>query len=170
MQEFVFFISGKVKKPLTIDPTVWIFDERKIDIQSFFETTIQLEDDNDLANYTQKISKQFDKEMLEGSEPPNPNRDSNRIKYDRQELINGSFGMPLRSFIRNAAPYDDAQSILVETTENQHVTLPIEKADYLVAAFSDHGQPLKEDGPVHLYVADGTTRTAIKRVKQLKFV
>lgn len=33
MQEFVFFITGKVKKPLTIDPSVWIFDERKIDLK-----------------------------------------------------------------------------------------------------------------------------------------
>ncbi|KQL58120.1 MULTISPECIES: hypothetical protein [Bacillaceae] len=170
MQEFVFFISGKVKKPLTIDPTVWIFDERKIDLTTFFESNLQLEEENDLIHYTQKISQQFDKEMLEGSEPPNPNRDSNRIKYNRQELINGSFGMPLRSFIRNAAPYEDAQSIVVETTENQHVTLPIEKADYLIAAFSDNGKPLHKDGPVHLYVADGVSQTAIKRVKQLSFI
>ena len=38
--------------------------------------------------------------MLEGSEPPNPNRDSNQIAFERQKWTNGSFGMPLKPFIR----------------------------------------------------------------------
>lgn len=127
MQEFVFFISGNVKKPLTIDPTVWIFDERKIDLNAFFESGSKLEEDNDLTDYTKKISEQFDREMLEGSEPPNPNRDSNKIKFNRQELINGSFGMPLKSFIKNASPFENASTIQVETTDETVHAFPLEK-------------------------------------------
>ncbi|WP_353626154.1 hypothetical protein [Bacillus sp. JCM 19041] len=60
-----FFISGKVKKSLTIDPTVWIFDERKIDLDAFFLAGANLPEENDLTDYTRKISAQFDREMLE---------------------------------------------------------------------------------------------------------
>ncbi|GAF14641.1 hypothetical protein JCM19046_956 [Bacillus sp. JCM 19046] len=170
MQEFVFFISGNVKKPLTIDPTVWIFDERKIDLNAFFESGSKLEEDNDLTDYTKKISEQFDREMLEGSEPPNPNRDSNKIKFNRQELINGSFGMPLKSFIKNASPFENASTIQVETTDETVHAFPLEKGNYFIAAFSKDGQPLRNDGPIHLYIVDGEQHQPIKNVKQLHFL
>ncbi|WP_231686857.1 hypothetical protein [Bacillus sp. JCM 19034] len=44
MQEFVFFIDGDVQHPLTIDPTVWIFDERKVDLDTYFNEESITED------------------------------------------------------------------------------------------------------------------------------
>ena len=32
----ILFINGKVKFPITIDPLVWIFDDRKVEIDTYF--------------------------------------------------------------------------------------------------------------------------------------
>ncbi|WP_263707500.1 peptidyl-prolyl cis-trans isomerase [Shouchella tritolerans] len=170
MEEFVFFISGKVARPLTIDPTVWIFDERKIDLEAFFESEEGLPDDNDLVSYTKAVAKKWDKEMLEGSEPPNPNRDSNQIAFERQKWTNGSFGMPLKPFIRNAAPNKRAKAIEIRTTDGETFPFSIEQGDSFIAAFSEKGQPLKEDGPVHVYLADGSSKEPVRRVREIVFV
>ena len=34
--ESIVFINGKVKFPITIDPLVWIFDDRKVEIDTYF--------------------------------------------------------------------------------------------------------------------------------------
>ena len=43
----ILFINGKVRFPITIDPTVWIFDDRKVDLTTYFdekrENTSELE-------------------------------------------------------------------------------------------------------------------------------
>ena len=39
-------IKGKVKYKITLDPSVWIFDDRKADLDSFFEQ--QTKHDNEL--------------------------------------------------------------------------------------------------------------------------
>ncbi|GAE32652.1 hypothetical protein [Alkalihalobacillus hemicellulosilyticus] len=63
MQEFVFFIEGRVQHPLTIDPTVWIFDERKVDLNTYFNEQANKEDADTI--YKKAISAQWDKEILE---------------------------------------------------------------------------------------------------------
>lgn len=35
----ILFINGKVRFPITIDPTVWIFDDRKVDLTTYFDET-----------------------------------------------------------------------------------------------------------------------------------
>ena len=37
--EFIIPIKGAVKFNLTLDPTVWIFDDRRIDLKTFFNST-----------------------------------------------------------------------------------------------------------------------------------
>ncbi|WP_353626153.1 hypothetical protein [Bacillus sp. JCM 19041] len=77
--------------------------------------------------------------------------------------------MPLKSFIRNAAPFDDVSTIDVETTNGDVHTLSIDQSDFLIAAFSKEGKPLREDGPVHLYIADGIKHDPIRNVSKLHF-
>ncbi|WZY01048.1 peptidyl-prolyl cis-trans isomerase [Bacillus sp. FSL W7-1360] len=170
MQEFVFFITGKVKKPLTIDPSVWIFDERKIDLKKSFDETLLTSEEPHLNTYTKAISAQWDKEITEGATPPNPNRDTNRISYDRDSLETGSFAMPLAPFFQKASPHDNATNIEIETHTEEKWTFTREQAMQLVAAFCENGKPLKEDGPIHLYIADGITRAPIRHVARISFI
>ncbi|WP_100404608.1 hypothetical protein [Bacillus solitudinis] len=166
MQEFVFFIGGEVNHPLTIDPTVWIFDERKVDLLTYFKEEKLEEDDETL--YTKAISAQWDKELTEGSEPPNPNKNGNEIKYDKQKLINGTYGMPLRPFLINANPSDTVNQVTVERHDGTKESYDYDKALTFILGFSNQGKPLREDGPVHIYFGDGSNQDSpVRQVKRL---
>ncbi|WP_034740644.1 hypothetical protein [Halalkalibacter wakoensis] len=157
MQEFVFFIEGEVGHPLTIDPTVWIFDERKVDLDTYFDE-IKTRDDEETA-YKKAISAQWDKEITEGSAPPRPNSNGNEIKYEKQKLINGSFGMPLKPFLVNAEPKETAKKVELIGANGSRHTVELSEALDGIVAFSYRGKPLKEDGPIHFYYGDGSNRT-----------
>ncbi len=163
MQEFVFFIDGDVNHPLTIDPTVWIFDERKVDLDTYFDE-IKTMDDEETA-YKKAISAQWDKEITEGSAPPRPNSNGNVIKYEKQKLINGSFGMPLKPFLHNAEPKTGVSQVEVMQEDGRSHMISFSEAEACIVGFSYKGQPLKKDGPVHLYFGDGRNReTPLKKV------
>ncbi|OLS37339.1 hypothetical protein BTR22_07620 [Alkalihalophilus pseudofirmus] len=156
MEEFVIFIEGNVDHPLTIDPSVWIFDERKVDLTTYF-TEERIVEDKDEA-YTKAISAQWDKEIIEGSAPPNPNSNDNKIQYNKEELTTGSFGMPLAPFLQNVKPNQDVREVLVEQEGGTIQTIPLSEAMEMVAGFSKEGKPLIETGPIHLYYGDSRNR------------
>ncbi|NEU29508.1 peptidyl-prolyl cis-trans isomerase [bacterium LRH843] len=163
MQEFVFFIDGAVKFPLTVDPTVWIFDERKVDLTTYFDKA-RTEKDEELE-YTKAISAQWDKEITEGSAPPRLHTNENEIKYEKQKLIHGSFGIPLKPFLENTEPFAEADQIEIVQADGESIFIPFNRALSCIVGFSKNGQALKEDGPVHLYFGDGSNRYApIKQV------
>ena len=60
-------IKGKVKFPITLDSGVWIFDDRRIDLNTYFDTE---EDSQALKDeeYTKNVSKFWDKEIRESVE------------------------------------------------------------------------------------------------------
>ncbi|ARK31148.1 hypothetical protein [Halalkalibacter krulwichiae] len=156
MQEFVFFIEGDVDHPLTIDPTVWIFDERKVDLDTYFSESTTIEDEE--TAYTKAISAQWDKEITEGAEPPRPDSNDNKIKYNKKELTEGSFGMPLKPFLLNAKPGKEIQKVeIIEKSGNKH-RFDYAKVSEGIVGFSQKGKPLLEDGPVHFYFRDGSNQ------------
>ncbi|WP_017727155.1 hypothetical protein [Halalkalibacterium ligniniphilum] len=154
MSEFIFFIDGHVNHPLTIDPSVWIFDERKVDLTTYFKE-LPFQDDVETA-YKKAISAQWDKEITEGSEPPRPNSNGNELKYEKQKLMNGTFGMPFRPFLLNAEPLKEAKNVTIHTADGELFTYEFEVAASFILGFSKQGKPLKEDGPVHVYLGDGS--------------
>ncbi|KIL73431.1 hypothetical protein [Bacillus badius] len=147
-------IKGKVKFPITLDSGVWIFDDRRIDLNTYFDT----EADNGLLQdeeYTKSVSKFWDKEIREGAVFP-PTIKSEK-KYEKEKVLTGTFGMPFEPFLKNAEPDADAQSLVIETA-NEEITLPLEQAGEIILAFSKEGKPLREDGPVHVLFKDGSNR------------
>lgn len=156
MQEFVFFIEGDVTHPLTVDPTVWIFDERKVDLDTYFDE-VKSSDDEETA-YKKAISAQWDKEITEGSEPPRPDSNDNKIKYDKQKLQQGSFGMPLKPFLLNAEPKPNITKVEIIQANGLSLSYEYSLVQSGIIAFSHKGKPLKSDGPIHFYFGDGTNR------------
>ena len=53
--ESIIFINGKVKFPITIDPLVWIFDDRKVEIDTYFNN--EQEEVDELEDYTKKAAR-----------------------------------------------------------------------------------------------------------------
>ncbi len=154
-------LKGKVKYPLTLDPSVWIFDDRKVDLDVFFENK---QEKNELEDYTKDVSKHWDKELLEGSAPPEAEAPS-RKKYLKEILLTGTFGIPFKPFLKNAEPFEDAKTVIIEY-EDGETAIPFHQGLELILKFSQSGKPLTEDGPVHVLFGDGTNiQTPIKRVK-----
>lgn len=162
--EHVVLIKGEVEHSLTIDPSVWIFDERKVDLNTYF-TEEKSEQIDELSEYTKKMSEHWDRELLEGSEPPDPNRNDNKIVYNKQQLITGSFAMVFEPFLLNARPKPSAKSVTIQTKDASSLSISLDEAKQLVLAFSKDGKPLREDGPIHVYFGDGSNQNSpIKHV------
>ena len=98
--EFIIPIKGAVKFNITLDPTVWIFDDRRIDLDEFFAGEYVYKDE--LVEYTKVTSAHWSREIIEGSTVP-PTLKSEK-KFERTKLLTSTFGVELKPFILNAEP------------------------------------------------------------------
>lgn len=152
----ILFINGKVKFQITIDPLVWIFDDRKVDIDTYFDT--EKTEIDELEDYTKKASQFWQKEIQEGATLP-PTLKTEK-KFKKVELMTGTFGIPFKPFLENAEPEAGATEVIVTTAEKEW-SFPIEDAKQFFFGFSKEGKPLsidKEGGPIHIYFGDGSNR------------
>ncbi|MDT9023779.1 MULTISPECIES: peptidyl-prolyl cis-trans isomerase [Rossellomorea] len=146
-------IKGKVKFTITLDSGVWIFDDRKVDLTTYFDEKNETIDE--LEEYTKAVSKHWSREIQEGATYP-PTLKTEK-KYEKEKILNGSFAIPFAPFLTNAEPLENAASLVVET-ETDEYRMDLAQADQLLIGFSKAGKPLKENGPVHIYYKDGSNR------------
>jgi hypothetical protein len=149
--EYIIPIKGKVKYKITLDPGVWIFDDRKVDLNTYFQQAETA--DRQLEEYTKAISKHWDREIMEGAVyPPTLKTES---KFQKEKLLNGTFGIPFKPFLENSEPEADAKYVVIECG-HEEVKLSLEESYGLILGFAKEGKPLKEDGPIHAYYKDGS--------------
>ncbi|WP_064093846.1 hypothetical protein [Rossellomorea aquimaris] len=146
-------IKGKVKFTITLDPGVWIFDDRKIDLTTYFHQPNERVDE--LEEYTKAISKHWSREIQEGATYP-PTLKTEK-KFEKEKILSGTFAIPLTPFLTNAEPTNEATSVVIET-ENNEYKIALSKIDDLLLAFSKNGKPLREDGPIHIIYRDGSNQ------------
>ncbi|PFA68907.1 hypothetical protein CN378_05345 [Bacillus sp. AFS015802] len=151
--ESIIPIKGKVKFSITLDSGVWIFDDRKVDLTTYFEDKTEKVDE--LEEYTKAVSKHWSREIQEGATYP-PTLKTEK-KYEKEKILKGTFAIPFAPFLKNAEPHSDATSVVIETETGDH-TLDLSQADELLIGFSKDGKPLRENGPVHIYYKDGSNR------------
>lgn len=155
-------IKGKVKFPITLDPSVWIFDDRKILLDELFKER-EIEAGKDDA---QKTAEMFDRELYFNTKIKPPVNQSIQ-RFDREKILSDSFVMPLESFITNVEPNEDATSARL-ITEGDDIVISLEQLTNAYARFSNEGKQLSEDGPIHLYFGDGSNaEKPFKQVKQI---
>ncbi|MCA1029922.1 peptidyl-prolyl cis-trans isomerase [Bacillus timonensis] len=161
--ESIVTIEGNVQFTITLDPGVWIFDDRKVDLTTYFDELKTKEDE--LSEYTKEISAHWDREIREGAVYP-PTLKTER-KFQKEKILTGSFGIPLLDFVQNAKPNNDVKTLIIQTKDEQH-SFPFNVANTAILGFSSNGKPLNEDGPVHFYLGDGSNKDApIKNVKKI---
>ncbi|MBV7503875.1 peptidyl-prolyl cis-trans isomerase [Bacillus sp. sid0103] len=158
--ENIIIISGNVKYTITLDPGVWIFDDRRVDLTTYFST--KRENANSLEEYTKDVSKHWDREIMEGAIYP-PTLKSEK-KFEKEKVLTGTFGIPLKPFLTNSEPASDAQTFVIHCKDGEH-KYPLETAYDLLLGFSNKGKPLNVDGPIHVYLGDGSNQhSPIKNV------
>lgn len=153
--DFIVFIHGNIKYQITIDPTVWIFDDRKIDLTTWSGEENRKQEE--IEAYQKSVSEQWDKEITKGVDAPKRS-ETNQVRSKKEQLIHGTFAMPFRSFLENAEPEADAKQVVVETSDGTEHTVNLQDALQFVTGFSKDGEPLKETGPVHVYYGDGSNK------------
>ena len=151
MLEFIIPIKGAVKFNITLDPTVWIFDDRKIDLDEYFSGEYEYKDE--LEEYTKVTSAHWSREIIEGATFP-PTLKTEK-KFERTKVLTSTFGMELKPFIMNAEPLKNASALVIETADEE-ISIPLDDLENLLAKFSHKGKPLREDGPVHILRKDGS--------------
>ncbi|WP_071459314.1 hypothetical protein [Bacillus massilinigeriensis] len=149
--ETILPLGGNVQYKITLDPGVWIFDDRKVDLDTYFHSSKDRL--NALEEYTKDISAHWDREIAEGSVFP-PTLKSEK-KFEKQKMMTGTFGIPFEPFLQNAKPHEKAEKLIIQHGGDS-TTILLSEAKKLVLAFSKCGKPLKEDGPVHVYFGDGS--------------
>lgn len=163
--ESIIQIKGKVGYSITLDPSVWIFDDRKVDLDTYF--TAEHVEVNADDTYVEGASKFWSREIMEGASFP-PTLKSEK-KHDRQQMKIGTFGIVLKPFLENAEPTADASQIIFIDKENKEYTYSIEDAKKLLFQFSFEGKILSEDGPVYILNPDGSNFAApIKNIVGIK--
>ncbi|MBB6449429.1 hypothetical protein HNR44_001378 [Geomicrobium halophilum] len=142
MDPFIINLSGEVKHSITIDPTAWIFDHRKFNLDEYF-----------LGFHDNK--KDVSQENNAG-----PRRfQTNQIRTKKEASIEGSYGIILEPFIENAEPLPSADRLIAITSDDKEVSAPLADGKAWIACFSSsEGKALKEDGPIHIYFPDGSNR------------
>ncbi|MEN1967009.1 hypothetical protein WMZ97_02925 [Lentibacillus sp. N15] len=155
-------ITGNVAYPITLDPTVWIFDERKILLEdAFVEKTKNKNDDDELKQASERFDRAISSQF---SKPPvNPGIS----RREGEKILKNSYVMPIKDFAENAeSAVDASRAILVTTTGDISITL--EDFTNGLFLFAINGKPLKEDGPVHFFYHDGSNETnPIKNIKKI---
>ncbi|MCG7342740.1 peptidyl-prolyl cis-trans isomerase [Sporosarcina sp. ACRSL] len=150
--ESIITISGNVKHIITLDPTVWIFDDRRIDLDTFF-SGLYVEKDKD-EEYKRSMGKHWSREIMEGAIFP-PTLKTEK-KFDRKKMMTGTFGISVDHFIKNAEPAEDAKTITFLTADGSKETFSLSEVGNFLFKFSQDGKPLTEDGPAYLLFKDGS--------------
>ncbi|MFD1038740.1 hypothetical protein ACFQ3N_10110 [Virgibacillus byunsanensis] len=145
-------IIGNVTYSITLDPTVWIFDDRKVLLdEAFNEKNNITEEVDELEQAAQRWNREIYQQKI------NPPVNKSISKFEREKILENSYVMPLHEFIDHAEIKNNAKSAkLVTDSDDVSVSLTQLKNSYLL--FAIDGKPLKENGPVHLYYQDGSNK------------
>ncbi|ASK63620.1 hypothetical protein CFK37_16365 [Virgibacillus phasianinus] len=156
-------ITGNITYSITLDPTVWIFDDRKVEFDKAFDTVLdQPDEDEDL----ERTSKRWDRAVSQ--QHINPPINKSISKLEGEKILKGTYVMPIEVFVNHAEAKADAKTASLIIEGNDDVTISLDQLRNAYLLFAVDGQPLKENGPVHLYHKDGSNRdnpiTSIKKI------
>jgi len=154
-------IVGNVTNSITLDPTVWIFDERKVLLEEAFNEEKQEKESED-EDTVKAASERFSRAI-------NPNSNDNKgiNKKDGEEILKNSYVMPIHHFLGHAGIKDDASNVIL-MSNGEEVSITLSQLENCYLLFAKDGKALKEDGPVHLYFKDGSNKEQpIKNINKI---
>ncbi|MCM3087297.1 peptidyl-prolyl cis-trans isomerase [Bhargavaea ginsengi] len=161
-------IQGNCKYRISLDPTTWIFDDRKLDLKTYFVE--EKAEKDTMGDYIKATSKHWSRELMEGAKTEEE-LGKPKKKFKKQELLNGTFGIVLEPFLKNAEPEADAETVVFTDREGGEHRFPIKDAYEMIFQFSKEGKPLGEEGPAFLIMPDGSNmEDPIKGIRSIAFV
>lgn len=135
-------ISGKVEFTITLDSSAWIFDDRKLHL----DTLVSSEDEISFED-----NKEWNRQIIEGETLPPTLKTEKQFKSTKQELLEGTFVMNLSPFLEYAEP----ETFTYRITHKDGVTeLPYKNRYSHYAQFSKEGKRLYDDGMIDILIIE----------------
>lgn len=128
-------VTGKVKFPIVLDPSSWIFDNRKIEWNDYIEQRVTIDD-------------VIENKKDERAGSAVPRLVEVKVKYDKERWLTDSFVIPVAPFLNNSEPEPDSQTVCFERSQGDTVRIPLDVFKEGVLVFSKNGKILQEDGPL----------------------
>ena len=151
----IILIKGKTNFEITLDASTWIFDDRKLDLNTYFtEKHVHVDADE---KYVEEAGKFWSREIMEGAVFP-PTLQTEK-KFSHKEMLTGTFGILVEPFIKNAEPTADATKVVFINNQGEEFAFSMEEAKTKIFKFSQDGKML-ENGPVYLIDGDGKNADA----------
>src|SRR5699024_8557040 len=104
-------LSGNVNYNITLDPTVWIFDDRKILLEEILDESVE-KTEND-ADEVKKAAERHNQEVDRESVKPPVNK--SLTKFERENNLKNSYVMPLHEFLLHAEIKSDSKNATLTT-------------------------------------------------------
>ncbi|MGV3488862.1 MAG: hypothetical protein ACO1OC_09790 [Tuberibacillus sp.] len=149
-------ILGKVKFQITLDPSSWIFDDRKIAYQDYYDEAFNLD-----------AFLEAQKDERAGAAIPRLAK--LKRKYKKDEWLTESFVMPLKIFLQNAEPLQDAKEIVFERVNGEAVSFPLNEVDQGALQFSRDGKVLTDEGPL-IYLSHDHSKPPVTQIKKISVI
>lgn len=156
-------ITGKVSYSITLDPSVWIFDERKVLFEEAFkDKNVEGNEQEENKNTLEKVAKNYDRAIL------NPPVNQGLTKREGEEILKNTYVMPIHYFLKNAKLQEDAKNAtLVTDNNNEEIVIDLKEFQDGYFLFAIEGKPLK-DGPVYFLYQDGSNKdNPIKNINKI---
>src|SRR5690554_2242321 len=96
-------VRGNVKCPITLDPTVWIFDDPKILLEVFLEKGVNAAEDEALND---------DQDLQQKTKPP---VNLSLTKYEREKALENRYIMPMKELLNNSEQEENVVSAILHT-------------------------------------------------------
>lgn len=155
-------ILGNVRYQITLDPSAWIFDDRKEDLEKALakvadEEEIKFED-----------SKEWNRQIIEGtSKPPTLKTEK---KFKKKDLLEGTYIICLEPFLEYTEPERDEDAMITFTHDEGATILPYRDRKNIYAQFSQDGKRLYDDGMVDILVIEnGEIKEKLLHTTGIKF-
>ncbi|WP_077325937.1 hypothetical protein [Virgibacillus siamensis] len=146
-------ILGNVTYKITLDPTVWIFDDRKVLFEEAFLD--EKEKDNTKEEELKQASERWDRAVYQQKINPPINQSISR--FEREKILVNSYVMPIKDFVEYAESGNDATDVTLKTKHGD-VEITLDQLLNCYLLFAIDGKPVKTDGPVHLFFKDGSNK------------
>lgn len=146
-------LTGHVNYNITLDPTVWIFDDRKVLLEDAFIERVEVPHEG--IDALENAADRFNREIYRASVKPPVNKSINR--FEREKILKNSYVMPLRDFLQHAEVKTGSRDVTL-TTVNGLINISLHDLQECYLLFAVKGKPVKEEGPVHLYLKDGSNK------------
>ena len=156
-------LTGNVRYQITLDPSTWIFDDRKIKLEDLLA---QKEDGEEI---TFNDETEWNRQIIEGETKP-PTLKSEK-KHKKRELLESSFVIGLAPFLEYAEAYEDEDAEIVFVHNDGETELQYKDRETFYAHFSNNGKRLHEDGLFDLLVVgdDGVEQDRLVYVTKIEF-